>query len=278
MTRSITLQKRMFGGLVVMMMMFALITGYLVTRLGAVKSGSAEMRATAVDVENINQSVKSLDDFLIQALLVITNLNSSGGNSVKKLDATFGTLNKSMVALDRNQDPGISKAVKELHVDLDPIADSWTKARTYFQDGRMTEGLGVALPIAQPHIDPALETLKKLNVMTSKISEGAYSDVSHIYSNSRSLGMVGIGLTMGLSLLVMWFLVRSVSSSVGRGADLVASSSADLGAVSARMGASAEETAVQADVVSAAAAQVSDSVQTVASAVEEMSVSVREIA
>ncbi|MGC1513079.1 MAG: hypothetical protein WA797_09215 [Acidimicrobiales bacterium] len=56
---------------------------------------------------------------------------------------------------------------------MDPIAESWTKARSYFQEGRIPEGLAVALPMAQPHIDPALETLRKLNVLTSKISEGS---------------------------------------------------------------------------------------------------------
>ncbi|MFN8650377.1 MAG: PAS domain-containing methyl-accepting chemotaxis protein [Gemmatimonadales bacterium] len=72
--------------------------------------------------------------------------------------------------------------------------------------------------------------------------------------------------------------VRTTFIAVARHADELASSSAELAAVSRQMEAGAEETVRQATTVTAAAEQVSSSVQTVATGAEEMSASIREIA
>ncbi|HWA55948.1 MAG TPA: PAS domain-containing methyl-accepting chemotaxis protein [Gemmatimonadales bacterium] len=72
--------------------------------------------------------------------------------------------------------------------------------------------------------------------------------------------------------------VRTTFIAVARHAEELASSSAELAAVSRPMEAGAEETVRQATTVTAAAEQVSSSVQTVATGAEEMSASIREIA
>lgn len=67
-------------------------------------------------------------------------------------------------------------------------------------------------------------------------------------------------------------------SALGQNAQMLASASQELTAVSQTMSANAEETATQANVVSAASEQVSRNIQTVATSAEEMSASIREIA
>ena len=72
--------------------------------------------------------------------------------------------------------------------------------------------------------------------------------------------------------------LREAIGAMGTNALGLASSSAELSAVSAQMSGSAQESASQAQSVSAAAEQVSMNVQTVAAGTEQMSASIREIA
>ena len=72
--------------------------------------------------------------------------------------------------------------------------------------------------------------------------------------------------------------LQSGVTELGQNAQMLASASQELTAVSQTMSANAEETATQANVVSAASEQVSRNIQTVATSAEEMSASIREIA
>jgi methyl-accepting chemotaxis protein len=114
----------------------------------------------------------------------------------------------------------------------------------------------------------------KVESILEVVSEASRGDLTREVAvrGGDSIGQLGEGLAKFFGTL------RGNVSKISQTAQVLASSSHELTAVSQQMAANAEETATQANVASAAAEQVSRNVTTVSTGTEEMGASIKEIA
>lgn len=120
----------------------------------------------------------------------------------------------------------------------------------------------------------AAELRQKVDSMLNVVNRAKEGDLTTAVtvSGDDAMGQMGDGLRDFFENL------RSTFSKMTENAQLLASSSEELTAVSQQMAGNAEETSTQASVVSAASEQVTENVQTAAAGSEEMTASIAEIA
>ncbi|MGK2957998.1 MAG: MCP four helix bundle domain-containing protein, partial [Acidimicrobiales bacterium] len=278
--KRLTLQQRMFGGLTLMMSLSLLVFGFLLVQLNTIEGRAEGMRKSAVDASHITAVAENFNLLAIDALmLMVTNPDQATViTTVDKIDANFVAMNSGLAELEKDPHALIQVELKKVRENMDQLNPVWDTSEQFYREGKTVEGSATLLANGQKYGTPIIESMTKLKTISNKFGAESYREVTDAHSTTQTLGLVAMGLAVLGTIALMWFIVRSVSGSVGRSASAVTGSAADMGVVSARMSENAQETAVQADVVSAAAGQVSVSVQTVASAVEEMTASVREIA
>ena len=126
-------------------------------------------------------------------------------------------------------------------------------------------GLGIVLRRS------VVRPLAKVSAVLARLAEGDLTGRADV-SSGDEVGQMAQALDLATEQL------REAMSGLGENAQVLASSSAELSAVSAQVTGSADQSAEQARRVATVAEQVSHNVQTVAAGTEEMTASIREIA
>ena len=127
--------------------------------------------------------------------------------------------------------------------------------------------LAIALFLARIITRPLKETVHVLE----GLAKGRLNEKVTVTDRSE-VGQMGLALNASIDQL------RSVIGDIARNSAVLASSSAELTAVSGAVSSSAEQSSVQAQVVAAAAEQISRNIETVAAGGEQMGAAIREIA
>ncbi len=277
--KSLTIQKKLLGGL-------GLILG-LFLAMGLYLQGSIASIGRAAD--EVYQDSYNLAREANHAKLALTEINQAALKGLamdddEDLTAEAEEINELTVAFRGELDSLIERAHEDDRAELESAAQMAIQLEAAIAKVEPAVEVG-GLSAALPHVQEALGIAAQLDtILDHQIDRADQSmvaageELNEVTAIIRRLGGIGMLIALIIAGLVAFRLARDISRSVNGLSNRLTERSEDLAAVSAQLSSSAEEAAAQANVVSAASEQVSHNVQTVATAVEEMNASVREIA
>ncbi|MBI1845166.1 MAG: hypothetical protein HYR89_11245, partial [Actinobacteria bacterium] len=220
MMNKLTLQKRMFGGLTLMMSLSLLVFGYFLVQLGTIEDRALSMRDSSEDGARFSRLAEEFNLVAIDALqLMLTNPDAATAlPTVDKISRNFIAMNEELAGLEKVPNPQTRAKLADVRKNLDLLNPVWAESEGLYRAGNVAAGSANLLVGGRQYGVPMLADLKTLQAVAGKIGATTYQEMADTNTTTRTVSVAAMGLAILGTVSLMWFIVRSVSSAVGRSA------------------------------------------------------------
>ncbi|MGC1512157.1 MAG: hypothetical protein WA797_04510, partial [Acidimicrobiales bacterium] len=140
--KSLTLQRRMFGGLTLMMSLSVFVFGYFLVQLSAIDDRAESMRHSSQDSARFSSVAENFNLVAIDALqLMLTNPDvATALPTVDKISRNFIIMNEQLTGLEKDPSPQARAKLAEVRKNVDLLNPVWAESEALYRAGDVAGG------------------------------------------------------------------------------------------------------------------------------------------